>query len=83
MPTIAIVDGVRLMMYFNDHAPAHLHALFAEHRAVLDIDTLTVTSGYLPRAKLGTVVRWATPRRSELMRAWDLIQAHLPAGMVK
>jgi hypothetical protein len=40
MPTIAIVDGVKIMMYANDHPPAHFHALFAEDRAVIDVGTL-------------------------------------------
>jgi len=52
MPTIAIVDGVRLIMYWNDHAPPHFHALFAEHRAVVEIETLTQIEGYLPKPKL-------------------------------
>jgi hypothetical protein len=26
MPTIAIVDGILILLYFNDHAPAHFHA---------------------------------------------------------
>ncbi len=29
MPTIAIVEGVRIMIFLNDHLPPHLHALFA------------------------------------------------------
>jgi len=83
MPTIAIVDGVRLMMYFNDHPPAHFHALLAAYRAVIDIETLTLSRGYLPRAKFRAIVRWAAPRRDGLMHAWDLTQAHLPAGVVE
>jgi len=77
MPTIAVVNGVRLMMYWNDHAPPHFHALFAEHRAVIEIDSLSVTKGYLPKAKLGAVLKWAELRQNALHDVWRNTQAKL------
>jgi hypothetical protein len=83
MPTIAIVDGVKIMMYANDHPPAHFHALFAEYRAVIDIGTLKLVRGQLPSAKRGAIVKWAAPRRAKLLHAWDMTQAHfLPARVL-
>jgi hypothetical protein len=41
------------MMYWNDHAPAHFHTLYAEHRAVIEIDAMTVIGGSLPKSGLG------------------------------
>jgi len=79
---IAVVEGVRLFMYANDHPPPHFHALFAEHRAVIDIETLVVTRGKLPRPKLRAVLKWAAPRRAKLLEAWNLTQAHLPAERI-
>ncbi|ODN70520.1 DUF4160 domain-containing protein [Methylobrevis pamukkalensis] len=38
MPTVAMVDGVKIMFYADDHPPPHFHALLAEHAAVIDID---------------------------------------------
>ena len=83
MPTIAIVDGVKLLMYTNDHPPAHFHALLAEHRAAIDIETLALSSGYLPTAKFRVIKRWARQHQQQLRRAWDLTQAHRPAGMIE
>jgi len=37
MPVVAIVDGVKIAFYANEHPPAHFHATIAEHRAVIDI----------------------------------------------
>ena len=76
MPTIAVVDGAKLLMYANDHPPPHLHVLFAEHRAVIDIQTLKLDRGELPRAKLRAILGWAASRRVRLLEAWDLTQAH-------
>ena len=36
MPVVAIVDGVKIVFYANEHPPAHFHATIAEHRAVID-----------------------------------------------
>jgi hypothetical protein len=69
MPTIAIIDGVRIVMYWNDHTPPHFHALVAEHRAVIEIDALTMVGGYLAEtqaakcSQMGRISAGRTPRR--------------------
>ena len=55
MPTIAIVFGVRIIIYPKDHLPPHLHAKFAEHEAMISIVTGDVLQGSLPRPKLRAV----------------------------
>ena len=51
MPTIAIVEGVRIVIFLNDHLPPHRHAPFAGQEAKLSIATGEVLSGKLPRVK--------------------------------
>jgi hypothetical protein len=70
-------------MYWNDHAPPHFHALLAEHRAVIDIETLTVIEGYLPKHKLRGVLKWAESRQNALHVAWRNIQAFRPSRTIK
>jgi hypothetical protein len=62
---------------------AHFHALFAEHRAVIEIDTLAVRRGYLPGPKLNVILRWAAAHRHGLRQAWELTQARLPVRRVE
>jgi hypothetical protein len=50
MPTVASVDGVGIVFHFNDHPPPHFHAIIAEHRAMIDIETLEIVKGSIPRA---------------------------------
>ena len=76
MPTVAIMEGAKLLFYANDHPPPHFHVILAEHRAVIDIKTLELARGELPKAKLRAVVRWATSRRTALLEAWEITQAH-------
>jgi hypothetical protein len=56
MPVVAVVDGVKIVFYANEHLPAHFHALIAEHRAVIDIVALRVTAGSLPAGKRAKIL---------------------------
>jgi hypothetical protein len=67
MPTLAVVDGVRIQFYPDDHPPPHFHVEFAEYRAAFSIQTLRIVKGTLPDPKRRAVVDWATPRRSVLL----------------
>lgn len=75
MPTVAIVDGVTIAVYANDHPPAHFHAKFAEHQAVFDVRTLEMVRGSIPPAKKRRVLQWAQTRKVELSRAFDRVRA--------
>jgi hypothetical protein len=75
MPTVALVDGVKIQFYAREHPPAHFHAVFAEHRAQIEISTLRVINSRLPHAKLAAVVSWAETRRAALQHTWDVVQA--------
>ncbi|WP_082528773.1 DUF4160 domain-containing protein [Methylobacterium sp. Leaf466] len=76
MPVVAKVDGVRIMFYANEHPPPHFHAEIAEHRAVIDIASLTVTEGFLPIAKRRTILDWAASRQRQLSLAFVRATAH-------
>ena len=39
MPTLSTFYGIVIQMYWNDHAPPHFHALYAEHEALVEIGT--------------------------------------------
>ena len=71
MPRISEFFGIVVTMYYNDHAPPHFHAKYAEHEAVLEIDTLEVFQGQLPRRALSLVREWASIHHRALMQAWD------------
>ncbi|WP_244670231.1 DUF4160 domain-containing protein [Rhodoplanes elegans] len=45
MPTVAIIDGVKIQFYAPEHAPPHFHAIYAEHRAQIAIGSLQVLKG--------------------------------------
>ena len=63
-------------MFFNEHAPPHFHAEYGNHRALIDIRTLKLIEGNLPRRALELVMDWAELHQEELMKDWDLCQSH-------
>jgi len=52
MPTISAFYGILIQMFWGDHAPPHFHALYAEYEVLIDIRTLEVVRGKMPRRAL-------------------------------
>jgi Domain of unknown function (DUF4160) len=78
MPTISAFYGVLIQMFWQDHAPPHFHALYGEFEALIDIRTLNVIRGSLPRRALALVREWATLHQNELMEDWKLCETRQP-----
>ncbi len=72
MPTISTFYGILIQMFWRDHAPPHFHALYAEYEVLIDIQTLDVLEGRMPRRALALVLEWAQEHRAELMEDWEL-----------
>ena len=72
MPTISSFYGILIRMFFNDRAPPHFHVQYAEFKATVDIMTLTISSGQLPRRAQELVLDWAEPHQKELLEDWQL-----------
>lgn len=74
MPTISSFYGILIQMYWDDHAPPHFHALYAEHEAIINIQTLRTMKGSLPRRAKAFVLEWARQHREELLEDWKLCE---------
>ncbi len=75
MPTISTFFGIVIQMFWREHAPPHFHAIYSEFEAEIDIRTLEVLRGQLPKRALALVLEWAVEHRAELMEDWNLCQA--------
>ena len=40
MPEVSRFYGIVIRIFFGDHPPPHFHAVYGEHSAKIDIDTL-------------------------------------------
>lgn len=71
MPRISEFYGIVIYMYFDDHNPPHFHAIYGGFEAEIQISSLEILDGYLPRRSLNLVRTWARGYRNELMENWD------------
>ena len=78
MPELSRFFGIVIAMFYNDHPPPHFHARYGSHRAIIDIEGLSVIEGSLPPRALGLVTEWASRHRDELRRAWSLAESREP-----
>lgn len=74
MPTISMFFGILIQMHWREHAPPHFHALYGEYEAIIDIRTLEIISGGIPKRALALVLEWAQAHRNELMEDWKLCE---------
>ncbi|MBV8453120.1 MAG: DUF4160 domain-containing protein [Deltaproteobacteria bacterium] len=72
MPTIAQIDGIRIMMFQRDHDPPHFHAFGADFEAKLSIDPVAVmeSRGRLRARDLLLIRNWALAHRSAVTQNW-------------
>ena len=70
MPEVSRFFGISVRMYFDDHNPPHLHAIYAGAEVEIGIDPLTVLRGRFPRRALGMVLEWAALHQRELLDNW-------------
>jgi Domain of unknown function (DUF4160) len=78
MPTISSFFGIVIRMYYDDHGPPHFHVHYGEHAAVIEIETLRVMQGRLPRRALALVLEWGSEHRADLLADWKLAETHEP-----
>ena len=83
MPEVSRFYGVVIRMYFNDHQPAHFHALHGEDEAIVSIGSLAVLRGGLRRRALALVLEWASEHRAELQAAWECARSGEDPGTIE
>ncbi len=73
MPVISRFYGIIIRMYFiqNEHNPPHIHAIYGEDVAAIDIQTGKVMDGYLPPKALSMVNEWIEINKKELLNIWE------------
>lgn len=69
-------------MFWRDHGPPHFHALYGDYEILVDIRTLEVLEGKMPRRALGLILEWAQEHRKELMEDWDLCAHNQPPNKI-
>lgn len=74
MPTISMFYGILIRMYYEDHNPPHLHAIYNDTEAVYDLDG-NVLDGKLPAKQKRLVEAWIAIHEDELKADWKLAKS--------
>jgi hypothetical protein len=82
MPEISRFLGIVIAMYYRDHATPHIHAIYGEYEATVELESGAV-SGELPRRALAHVQEWRILHQRELMTIWALARARKPLPRVQ
>ena len=83
MPEICRFYGIVIAIYYNEHNPPHFHAKYAEFMAEIDIKTLQIINGGLPKRAKALVLEWADEHRDELLQDWELARKNLELKQIE
>ena len=72
MPVLSRFYGIVIRMYFlqSEHNPPHIHAIYNDDVAAIDLATGKVLEGYLPNKALSMVREWVELHKDVLMDIW-------------
>ena len=70
-------------MYFREHTPPHVHAVYGEYEALVNIDNATIMRGELPPRATAMALEWASVHRDELLEAWRRATRLEPPGKIE
>ncbi len=73
MPVLSKFYGIIIRMYFQqaEHNPPHIHALYGDDMAEVDIRTGEIIEGSLPPKALAMVREWIEINRKDLLHMWE------------
>lgn len=77
MPVISSFYGIIIQMFYFDHNPPHIHAVYGEYRVVISIKD-QVVDGIMPKRALNLIFECMELHREELLKDWELAQIGEP-----
>lgn len=77
MPEISRFLGIVITMFYNDHGPAHFHAVYGDNAVTISILD-GVVNGNFPTRALRLLLEWRTLHEDELIENWELARQRKP-----
>ena len=83
MLVLARLYGIIIRMYFQqaEHNPPHIHAIYGEDTAAIEIRTGEILEGYLPDKAYALVREWLSINEEEFLIMWESQIFHLLAPL--
>lgn len=67
MSRIETLKGVKIHIYSNDHVPPHIHAIYGEYEILVDIRTVEILKGVLPKNKKKIAISYVRENQDDLL----------------
>lgn len=83
MPEISRFYGIIIRMFYNYHNPPHFHVVYQENEAIIEIKTLEILEGSLPKRAESLTIEWAIEHREELMTNWQKAKSNETLDRIK
>jgi len=75
MPLIKRFAHCQVRINLKDHAPPHFHVLMRDGKeALIEISSLEILQGNVPRRELSEVLQWAASNRNMLLNKFEELQ---------
>lgn len=74
MPPLKDFGSFRIVMYFEDHNPPHVHVVSADFEALVAIEDGTVFRGSIPGRHRRSALTWIATNRDFLLEKWELLR---------
>ena len=76
MPTISMFYGIIIRMYCapKEHNPPHIHVIYKDYKAIVNIQSGEITKGSLPGKQTKLVSAWVELHKEELLADWEIAQ---------
>ncbi len=77
MPTIKMIDSIKIDIYSREHSPPHIHVIYAEYEELIEIESLNTYVGKMPITQRKKVVDWVQENKDYLMGIFKQLNPRL------
>lgn len=77
MPTVKLIDNIKIDIYSREHPPPHFHAKYAEFEELIEIKTLETYAGKIPKMQRKKVTDWAADNKQFLLDIFNQLNPRL------
>jgi hypothetical protein len=67
MPTIKIIDSIKIDIYSREHPPPHFHVIYADFEVLITIKDFQIYKGFIPKSQFDKVIDWAQLNQKMLL----------------
>ncbi len=73
MPIICQFFGIKIYIYWKDHAPPHFHAKYGDDEIIVEIKSGNI-SGNMSNRAIKMIQEWRELHKDELLKDWKLAE---------